>query len=113
MPVDPVDATKLSDRELLLILHERVGTLSRDVHEVRNGTTAKIAALESKVEMMQEHKADKAAVDGAMERITTANEIRTKQINTINTRLAFAAGGLAALQFVIGIIMVLVVKFAR
>jgi hypothetical protein len=113
MAVDPVDASKLSDRELLLILHERVGTLSRDVHELRDGTAQKIAQLESRVEMLQEHKADKAAVDGAMDRIAAANEVRTKQINTINTRIAFAAGSLAALQFITGIIIVLVVRFAH
>lgn len=103
--VNPIDAAKLSDRELLLILHERVGTLSRDVHELKDGTAAKLAMLEAKVEHLQEVKAEKVAVDGAFEKLTQGNESRSKQINTINLRLAFFGGGLAVLQVVLAIVM--------
>jgi hypothetical protein len=105
MAVDPVDASKLSDRELLLILHERVGTLGRDVHDLRDGLTAKIAALEAKVEHLQEVKADKLAVDGDLEKQAQLNELRTKQINSINQRLAFCAGVLAILNIVVPVLM--------
>lgn len=105
MPVDPVDASKLSDRELLLILHERVGTLGRDVHDLKDGTSSKLATLEAKVEHLQETKAEKIAVDGAFEKFALGNEQRTKQINAINLRLAFIGGGLAVLQVVVAIIL--------
>jgi hypothetical protein len=58
-----VDAAKLSDRELLLLLHERQGVMGRDVRELKDGTQTEIAGLRFEVSSLKDLKADKAAVE--------------------------------------------------
>lgn len=103
--VNPIDASKLSERELLLILHERVGTISREMHDLKDGYERRLSTVEAKLEHLQEIKADKGAVDNAFEKIAVTNAERTKQINTINLRLAFFAGGLAIINIVVPILL--------
>lgn len=127
MPVDsivptPIDSAKLSDRELLLILHERVGTMGRDLHDLKNGTTQKIAALEARVDLLNEHKADREATaisiekladlkadriatDLALEKLFNTDVSQTRQINRLNNYLWFGWGALAALQIIIGLLL--------
>jgi len=88
-----IDTSKLTDRELLLILHERVTTMSGDVREVKDGTSSKIATLEGKVDNLEKQKAAASEVDAAK-----------RQINRLNNYLWFAFGALAALQVVLALL---------
>jgi hypothetical protein len=100
-----IDPTKLSDRELLLILHERVFAMTGDVKELKDGFSARLAAVEARMDVLQEHKADKRETDGAFEKITLNNEARTVQINKLTNYVWFAFGALAILQIVLSIVM--------
>ena len=99
-----IDPAALSDRELLLILHERISTIGRDLHELRDGTAQKIATMEAKIEMLQEHKADKSSVDDSLHEIVLGNTVRTSQINRLTNYVWFGSGVLAVLQILIALI---------
>jgi cell shape-determining protein MreC len=94
MLAQTIDTSKLTDRELLLILHERVTTISSDVREVKDGTASKLATLESKVEQLEKQKAPASEID----KLQNALDARDRQINRLNNYLWFAFGALAVLQ---------------
>lgn len=102
---NPVDARELTDRELLLILHERVGTMGRDLHDLRNDHAVRIASLESKIEMIQIHKADKAVTDSALQKLIEEGVLRTGQINKLTNYIWFGWGVLAVLQILLALVL--------
>lgn len=109
-PVNPVDSDKLTDRELLIILHERVGAVGRELHELKEGYAQRLSMVETKLNDLQTTKADRIIIDLALQKQGDNNELRTSQINKINNRLAFAAGGLAVLQVVLNIAVAFILK---
>lgn len=58
-----IDASKLSDRELLLLMHERQGVMGGDVKELKEGTNSELTKLMMQVDSLKEQKADKLIVD--------------------------------------------------
>lgn len=105
MTVDPLDASKLSERELLLILHERVGMVSRELHELKDGYAQRLSTVESRLEHLQEFKAEKAAVDGSFKDVTLINDQRTRQLNRLTNYIWAVGGALAILQIVVPILL--------
>ncbi len=61
--MESLDPSKLTDRELLLLVHERQNNMGADVKELKDGTTKELAALISDVKHLGESKADRAEVD--------------------------------------------------
>jgi hypothetical protein len=89
-----IDASKLSDRELLLLLHERQGVMSTDVKELKDGTQKEMATLSMEVRQLRELKAD-----------TTRVEALERGQNRLFNYLWAMGGALGLLQIVIPIVV--------
>lgn len=90
--MDAMETQKLSDRELLILLHERQGVMGVDIKELKDGTNKEVAALTSDVNHLKESKADKAAVDQL-----------TRGQQRLFNYLWFAFGALAVLQIALSV----------
>jgi hypothetical protein len=98
--MDAIDASKLSDRELLLLVHERQVVMGRDVKELKDGTQTEIAKLLNDVSNLKESKADKVQVD----------QLDRGQRRLFNY-LWFAFGVLGVIQVVVPIVAHLLRRF--
>jgi hypothetical protein len=99
-----IDPTKLSDRELLLILHERVFAMTGDVKERKDGFTARLAANEARTELLELHKAERGEVNLGFEKVALKDDMRARQINRLTNYVWFASGALAILQLVLSLV---------
>lgn len=92
--MDALDTSKLSDRELLLLLHERQSVMGGDVKELKDGTQKELAQLQVEMSHLKDEKADKTRVE----------RIERGQQKLFNY-LWFAFGISAALQVIIPLLM--------
>ena len=82
-----LEQQKLSDRELLILLHDRQQTMGADIKEIKDDTKDKLTKLEAKVDALERHKADQSDVVKLME-----------QTGNLKNWLWFAFGAVAILQ---------------
>lgn len=94
--MEGLDISKLSDRELLLLMHERQAVMGGDVKELKEGTSQQLTAQSVKLDQLEIHKADKGEVESLK-----------RQVSRLNNYLWFAFGALAVLQIVLSIYLAL------
>jgi len=85
--MNELDPQKLSDHELLILLHERQGVMGSDVKDLKEGTTTQLTAQGVKLDLLETHKADKAEL-----------EALKRQVGRLTNYVWFAWGALAILQ---------------
>ena len=92
--MNTLDVAKLTDRELLILLHERQGVMGDDVKVLKEGTSEKLALMALETAALKETKADKTVVE----------RLERSQQRLFNY-LWFAFGALAVLQIVIPLVI--------
>ena len=92
--MDTLDPSKLSDRELLLLLHERQSVMGGDVKELKDGTSKELATMSIELERLKDSKAEKTLVD----------RLERGQQRLFNYLWA-AFGALAVLQVIIPLVI--------
>lgn len=97
--MEPLDQAKLSDRELLLILHNEISHMGKDVGEMKTDTSGRLVALETKIESLETHKADRTELTKVIE----ATAAQGRQTARLTNYLWFAFGALAIIQIAIQI----------
>lgn len=85
--MDSIDTSKLTDRELLLLLHERQGNMGKTIDKLNDTTTKDLATLTVEIGHLRESKADKTEVE----------QLKRGQ-NRLFNYLWFAFGAIAILQ---------------
>lgn len=94
-----LDHTKLTDHELLILLHSKQEQMGVDVKEIKDDTKEKLAQLSAKVDALEQHKVDKTE----FVTLQKNNESQGRQIGRLTNYLWFAFGALAILQIVLNI----------
>lgn len=89
-----LDQTKLTDHELLLLLHAEQKQQGVDIKEIKDDTKEKLAQLTGKVDAMEQHKVDKVEFTV----LQKALESQGRQVNRLTNYLWFAFGASAILQ---------------
>ena len=92
--MNTLDVAKLTDRELLILLHERQSVMGDDVKVLKEGTSEKLALMSLETAALKETKADKTVVE----------RLERSQQRLFNY-LWFAFGALAVLQIVIPLVI--------
>src|SRR5581483_4337036 len=94
MIMDALDPSKLTDREVLLLVSERQSVMGADVRELKEGTSKELATLSGEVKNLKESKAERNFVE----------QLDRKQQRLFNY-LWFAFGASAVLQILTPIVV--------
>jgi hypothetical protein len=89
---DTLDVSKMNDHELLLVLHTKFDNVVTDIKELKDGTTARIAALELKVDQLETYKASKVDLqktDDRLDRVRTTTNYIIGGLIVLNVALTF------------------------
>lgn len=92
--MDALDPTKLTDREVLLLVSERQSVMGIDIKELKDGTSKELAAITADISHLKELKADKSFVE----------QLDRKQQRLFNY-LWFAFGASAILQVIVPLVI--------
>jgi hypothetical protein len=105
MTLQAIDPSKLSDRELLLILHERVFAMTVDVKDLKDGFSARLATSEARSELLELHKAERSEVTVSVEKLNARDDQQDRQLNRLTNYFWFAFGVIAVFQILLTIVM--------
>lgn len=89
-----LDRSKLSDHELLILLHAKQEQMGIDIKDIKDDTKEKLAQLSAKVDALEQHKVDKTE----FVTLQKSYESQGRQIGRLTNYLWFAFGAMAILQ---------------
>lgn len=89
---ESLDITKLSDRELLIVLVTKFDVLDKNVNDLKDGTNKELHELERKVGDLEAYKASKIDLeksDSRLDRVRTTQNVMVGGLLVINALLPF------------------------